>query len=71
LDVAPIDFLNAITKKVWNEGLKDFLPDKFESQTVDIEFHWVSKSGPASPSKLTSGIKLVATVCYTITGHWA
>ncbi|KAI6754520.1 hypothetical protein HG530_012272 [Fusarium avenaceum] len=61
LDVAPIDFLNGITPKFWNNGLKGFVPDEYESQTVDIQFHWVSKNGPASPSNLTSGIKLVAT----------
>ncbi|KAG5660325.1 hypothetical protein KAF25_003847, partial [Fusarium avenaceum] len=36
LDVAPIDFLNGITPRFWNNGLKGFVPDEYESQTVDI-----------------------------------
>jgi putative intracellular protease/amidase len=70
LDVAPIDFLNGITRRFWDNGLKGFVPDEYESQVVDIEFHWVSKNGSASPSKLTSGIKLVATVCMSLPAIW-
>lgn len=42
--------------------MKGFAPAEFEAQTIDMEFHWVSKNGTASPSKLTSGISLVPTV---------
>ena len=42
-----------------------FLPAEWEEQTLDMKFHWVSKNGPALPSKLTSGINLVPTVCRT------
>ncbi|KAF4454202.1 hypothetical protein F53441_3202 [Fusarium austroafricanum] len=61
LDVAPIDFMNGISKQCWKSMFEGFVPDKFAAQTIDMEFHWVSKAGPATPCKLTSGIKLVAT----------
>ncbi|KAF4995474.1 hypothetical protein FGRMN_5095 [Fusarium graminum] len=60
LDVAPIDLLHSLTKH-WNKGFSSVLPDGVESQAIDIEFHWVSKNGPAIPNKLTTSINLVAT----------
>ncbi|KAF4345077.1 hypothetical protein FBEOM_952 [Fusarium beomiforme] len=61
LDVAPIDFLYGLSKSAWKKSFEGIAPAQLESQTMDMEFHWVSEAGTASPSTLTSGIKIVAT----------
>lgn len=63
LDVAPIDFLYGLSKKAWKSSFESVAPAKLESETMDMEFHWVHEKGAGSPCILTSGIKLVATVC--------
>ncbi|KAF5262808.1 class I glutamine amidotransferase-like protein [Fusarium oxysporum f. sp. albedinis] len=61
LDVAPIDFLYGLSKNAWKSSFEGVAPAKLESETMDMEFHWVSEKGTDSPCILTSGIKLVAT----------
>ncbi|KAF9766426.1 hypothetical protein IL306_001175 [Fusarium sp. DS 682] len=63
LDVAPVDFLYGLSKSVWKKNFAGVAPPQLESQTMDMEFHWISETGTASPSTMTSGIKIVATVC--------
>ncbi|KAJ4050348.1 hypothetical protein NW761_005140 [Fusarium oxysporum] len=61
LDVAPIDFLYGLSKNAWKSSFEGVAPANLESETMDMEFHWVSEKGTDSPCILTSGIKLVAT----------
>ncbi|KAM0559943.1 hypothetical protein ACHAPJ_003895 [Fusarium lateritium] len=61
LDVAPVDFLYGLSQSFWKTNLVGLVPANFESQVLDLEFHWVSKTGSAAPSRLTSGINLVNT----------
>ncbi|KAJ4118873.1 hypothetical protein NW768_010611 [Fusarium equiseti] len=61
LDVAPIDLIHGLSKNFWKKDMGEFVPAEWEAQTFDMEFHWVSKNGPTSPSKLTSGINIVPT----------
>jgi len=48
--------------KHFTEPMPDELvPAHLKAQAVDLKFHWVSEAGPATPSRLTSGIALVPT----------
>ncbi|KAF4500674.1 hypothetical protein FAGAP_3105 [Fusarium agapanthi] len=58
LDVAPIDFLYGLSEKAWKSTFEGVAPTKLESETMDIDFHWVSEKGTDSHCILTSGIKL-------------
>lgn len=57
LDVAPIDFLNSLSKK-----FTAMMPitDELKAKAYDIEFHWITEKG--TPAELTAGISLNATV---------
>lgn len=57
LDVAPIDFLHALSKK-FIQALP--LSDEVKAKALDMEFHWVTEKG--EPASLTAGISLNATV---------
>ena len=61
LDVAPIDFINGLSKHFAETFPEHIVPPNVKSQAIETTFHWVSEAGPATPSRLTSGISLLPT----------
>ncbi|KAK7192103.1 hypothetical protein DPSP01_009765 [Paraphaeosphaeria sporulosa] len=59
LDVAPIDFLHALSPKFIHAMP---ISDELKAKALDMEFHWVTEKG--EPASLTAGISLNATDSY-------
>jgi len=58
LDVAPVDLLNALSKK-FAKTVAPFCPGDLATQALDVEFHWVNETGKTA--RLTGGLQLLPT----------
>lgn len=61
--MAPIDILNGMTPQ-WIDLFPDeLISPELKKQAIDFRFHWVSEKGSdGGSSRLTSGVKIQATV---------
>lgn len=60
LDIAPIDFFNAITTKFTKFVPEQVMPDEMRKQSLDVQFHWVNETG--NPAALTADMKVLPSV---------
>jgi hypothetical protein len=58
--LAPIDFLNGMTKKFLPGFPAGLVPDEAKEDALDIEFHWVNETGDTA--MLTAGLSIKPTV---------
>lgn len=59
LDVAVIEIMTCLNK-TFVEKFPD-ITEELKATALDVVYHWVSEAGPATPSRLTSGISLLPT----------
>ncbi|KAI8627406.1 class I glutamine amidotransferase-like protein [Xylariaceae sp. FL1651] len=61
LDVAPVDMIHALDKKFIEPFPDAIVPPALKAEAIDFKFHWVSEAGEATPSRITSGLRILPT----------
>ncbi|KAG5978954.1 hypothetical protein E4U55_005723 [Claviceps digitariae] len=61
LDVAPVDIIAGMSKTFTKDLPDALMPAMMKEQALDMDFFWVSETGPAGRNELTSGLSITPT----------
>jgi hypothetical protein len=68
--VAPVNLLHGSSKSSVAALADKFVPKDIKDQAIDMEFVWVSETGPGGQNALTSGLSVIPTAMSVVTLRW-